>query len=420
MDALARTRERNEDTYNSFPIRTGFPNWWTYHIDWYPGSLAGTNTIKRRVMSDSYPTGHLLGQFSENSCQHVIHETVGNTAMVIQWYGGYFQEAPAWSLLGSLPTGFPPIIDSGSRPDLLGEFLEQVNPEKECLMGLPFIKELRETVKMVKKPMAFLTQDFPRLATTYTRGKKFRKLSLAEVLTRTGFHKSSSLWLECHYGWDPLFMDLQSMAEGAASAHDDYERYKNGDPSWTKFKKYNAPVVTSSTDTHINSSVEYSNSEQHGVTGRYRYKPGGDMGFVISYPHFLAQRNGLSLSNLASAAWEVIPYSCVLDWAIPVGKLLQRLKGTPCNFDLDHVSHHTKFVASEKRSMQFANQGFSQLGVSQTQGWFELYTAKTKEYRRNYYNGEPEGLIGIGGTLSTSKMLTALSLIAQQLHLPLV
>lgn len=421
MDALARTRVRAEPRYDYFITRTGFPNWWEWHYTWYDGAPSGAiHAYVSDTMSDDYPTVHEKnGTFAENSCLHVQQRMTGNTSRVVQWRGSYFQEYPAFKRAGELPDHYPVIIDSGICPDLLGPYLESKSPEREALQGLPFVKEFRTTLGMIRKPMQFLKQDWPRLATQYTRGKKFRKVSLGEVLTRTGFDKGSKLWLEAHYGWDPFFSDLQAIAEGLSSVHEDYERYKNGDPSWTSFSKSQKPTVVTSIDANTYDRTTYENTERHKVTGRYRYKPAGGTGSAMSLANFVAQRHGLSLSNLASAAWEVVPYSCVLDWVVPVGDALQKLKHTACNFDLDHISQHTYFTATELREDLFPNQGFTQLDVSQTLGWFPVWDAETKVYRRNYYNGEPEGFLPLGGKFTTTRVLTALSLIAQQLHLPL-
>lgn len=416
-----RQRVKAKTSYSSKSILRGqyLPN---HTLSW--GKPNVVNTPQARVsetINDLAPVPGKKMTRDEKPCVHVKSEIQGGDTVVTFWDGGVWIREPVlvWA---PLPTGYltMPSRSTNAIPDVLGEFLEGVDPSKDVIMGMPFIKEMKQTRQMIKKPFGFLSQDWPRLARggreAISKLKK-RKVSLGEALTRTGFDKGSNLWLEAHYGWDPLFMDLAAVGTSASSYSSDYDRYINGDPSWTKFRK-TMPIYTDNDSSETSSSrLENETTELLKVTGEYRVKPAASTGYALSYPNFLAKKHGLNLSSILTAGWEMVPYSFVLDWLIPVGDLLGSLKDTRCLFDLRNISHHHTIEGTQRRFGKVPQTVHPYGQASPTKGFVLQWTLVARTYSRNWGIPQPSGVV-FGG-FTTTKVLSGLSLIAQRLHLPL-
>lgn len=417
----ARVREKASPMYQSLHQSYGFYDYYGT-LYWYPQTPSSVFVGQERsMMVDQEPVPGSVDR-GEKPCLHVSSKIEVSTATFTRWYGGYWIKSPV-ALYVVPPSDFL-AVPGGTQthvPDVLGDFLLGVDPMKNVVEGMPFIKEMRQTREMVKKPFNFLNQDWPRLAKggrkALEKARK-RRVSLAEALTRTGFHKGSNLWLEAHYGWDPLFMDIANVATSASSFSSEYDRYKNGDPSWTKFRAQQPIMSEMSEDKTALDWLTTENVELLRVTGQYRFKPAAATGYVLSYPNFLAKKMGLNLSSVASAAWEVVPYSFVLDWLVPVGDMLKKLTATPCEFDLQRISHHHILRGTQTRYFNLGpplNHPYGQ--AEKAQGWIKAWTSTSQQYSRNYGIPEPSGF-AFGG-LTTTKVISGLSLIAQRLHLPL-
>nr|URG16462.1 MAG: maturation protein [Leviviridae sp.] len=118
---------------------------------------------------------------------------------------------------------------------------------------------------------------------------------------RGGAKTFANHWLEAHFGWEPLIKDigdaitvLQGRAPSALSrgrgSCEYYDSARRGVNDW-------------SFDLHLTSRVQYQ--------ARVR----------VSNPN-LALATQMGFINPASVAWELIPFSFVVDWFIPVGNFL--------------------------------------------------------------------------------------------------
>lgn len=110
--------------------------------------------------------------------------------------------------------------------------------------------------------------------------------------------KTNSLFLELEYGWRPLMYDLY---EGAIAVSKALEG-----PKFFAFragiKKY-TPIQNSMCDSgHVFTKKQ--------------------IRMVMSQPE-TASIDDYGLRDPASLVWELLPYSFVVDWAIPIGKYLQ-------------------------------------------------------------------------------------------------
>lgn len=117
-------------------------------------------------------------------------------------------------------------------------------------------------------------------------------------------------WLEYQYGWSPLLQDIKGATDALQLRQDLND--------WVVTVKGNATEKWKSEEFLQNGewpSVRRI-SAMRGYFVRLDYTPGNG---------FLATLSGLGLTNPALLAWELLPYSFVIDWLLPIGDWLSCL-----------------------------------------------------------------------------------------------
>lgn len=125
---------------------------------------------------------------------------------------------------------------------------------------------------------------------------------------------AANYWLQYQYGWKPLLNDVKNGAEALAEAVS-----RNGDSMtksvyassrlvydqvWTDFSLGVSPHVLGNIRAHVNISRK----------AKWRFKPNA------------ADLPGLfGLVNPLEVAWEIVPFSFVADWFLPIGGYLSAL-----------------------------------------------------------------------------------------------
>lgn len=141
-----------------------------------------------------------------------------------------------------------------------------------------------------------------------------RAVSLMRKGGLSGTQLLSRLWLEYRYGWLPLIHDVQQ----SLTAFQQYAG-KNSDVSRVSGKR----SVTSDT---VRSVIYASNPGSSTKRTRYYYenaKTTCRMGLYYKMDQkMLATLSGLGLTSPVSLAWELVPYSFVVDWFLPIGPAL--------------------------------------------------------------------------------------------------
>jgi hypothetical protein len=120
----------------------------------------------------------------------------------------------------------------------------------------------------------------------------------------------SEKWLAYQYGWKPLMSDI----------HDAYDLLQKG---------FREKAQIASSVRNLKDSNSYNLSYQaHGVTGYVRCESQVQYTAKVFYridDSTLSKFNQIGLINPASVAWEVVPFSFVVDWFLPVGNFLEAL-----------------------------------------------------------------------------------------------
>lgn len=126
-------------------------------------------------------------------------------------------------------------------------------------------------------------------------------------------HDVSSLWLEIQYGWRPLLQDVYEAGKA-------YEALTQG-PRTSSF------VV--SRQSKVNDFQWPLPSELHQQPYVYNWSSKTGKRIKYVFVEDLQAPRSLGLTNPASIAWELIPFSFVADWFIPIGTYLDNLDTIP-------------------------------------------------------------------------------------------
>lgn len=180
------------------------------------------------------------------------------------------------------------------------------------------IGESKKTLNMVAdrtKTLAEFTRDF-------------RRRNYAKILkdfSQFRSREASKLWLEFIYGWKPLASSIYELSQVLGEQLEkDQLIYSRGSSSFSDTNKY----TIGSGDFN----VEYSGGFRCQIIAR------------VEVPS-IVRLNALGVLNPASVAWELVPFSFVLDWFIPIGNVLAGLSSTA------GLSFHSGYVTTVNRAI---------------------------------------------------------------------
>lgn len=195
---------------------------------------------------------------------------------------------------GVLPRDPSWLIDVNNLTTLaLTEAYANVAPAD--IQSMVSIAEMRKTIGMIRKPLA----SMQRIYDTATRRRRGR--------SDVG-NDASSTWLEVRYGWLPLMYDVEGVLK--AISRDYSERYvargsQSGGTTSSETRKRSG--LLTHYDFDIIELREESVQVRAGVLYAHDLK-------IQEYSKY-----GATLSQVPAAAWELIPFSFVVDWFANVG-----------------------------------------------------------------------------------------------------
>lgn len=156
-----------------------------------------------------------------------------------------------------------------------------------------------------------------RLAKLYRLVKQRRWNEAADFIDpgHRGGRKVPKSWLEFQYGWLPLLNDVNGAvkatqdAAGIGNCVVTVKAKESEEETWDEYYDPDQPL----------DRMRVRGMSDAGVTVRLDYEPDNDM---------LATFASLGLTNPAEIAWELVPYSFVVDWFLPIGNWLSVLDAT--------------------------------------------------------------------------------------------
>lgn len=121
----------------------------------------------------------------------------------------------------------------------------------------------------------------------------------------------SSLWLEIQYGWRPLITDVYESMKAYSVLTDPARKDR------TVVQYRNKPAVAV---TYPTGSPSYSiMTERHSISQR----------IIFERTEVLSAQRSLGLADPRSVVWELVPFSFVADWFIPIGTYFDALAIIP-------------------------------------------------------------------------------------------
>lgn len=211
-------------------------------------------------------------------------------------------------------------------------------------------------------------------------------------------------WLELQYGWKPLLADVYGATEAIAKANN------RGNPN-TIYHKATGRSRRSENPTYRKVWAPpsgWTGDEILTASGTLTCRVKTGVTFAKSSPP-LADLRSLGITNPALLAWELLPYSFVVDWFLPIGDYLASLDATlGLSFVDGYVTVvreyeiHTDYMMSQQR----AGYNFRYKTENSTQ--------KLKYMRRTVLSGFPSApLPSFKNPVSSSHVASAMALIMQ-------
>lgn len=190
-----------------------------------------------------------------------------------------------------------------------------------------FWAEREQTVQLIATTAMRLVQSFRDL-------KRGNITSAAKGLTgmrpsrriRRGYRKAYSdsadqaaaqAWLEMQYGWKPLLSDVEGAFKAMRSRISDQQ-----DVRCSAFRKATRQTKSESSGFYTpNGGLKCTQTTTYEYTVKYT-------SFHRVTQSTTATLASIGLTNPALLAWELVPYSFVVDWFLPVGNFLNTLDAT--------------------------------------------------------------------------------------------
>lgn len=128
---------------------------------------------------------------------------------------------------------------------------------------------------------------------------------------------AANTWLEFSYGWKPLLSDIYSQAEALAEVLTEHQYVVRAARASARDEKRVTRDTVDGSEGLWKARVTNRQIARVAYVVRYKLQNG---------PATVA--NTFGLLNPAELAWELIPFSFVVDWFLPVGNMLQSLSAT--------------------------------------------------------------------------------------------
>lgn len=191
-------------------------------------------------------------------------------------------------------------IDSLSSNKALSDFVNKVRDGNAASAAVT-LAEWRQSEKMIVARAGQLVQGLRAVR----RGDvgKLNKLFKPPPGFKPKAKSGANLWLEYHFGWSPLINDIHSAVKVLSSVPPSFKirgRGRSREPFTVK---------TGNSTTYIQADVNYICATECG----------GEV--FVSNPN-LALANQMGFINPLTVAWELVPFSFLVDWFLPVGDFL--------------------------------------------------------------------------------------------------
>lgn len=273
--------------------------------------------------------------------------------------------------------------------------LSQMFAERQQTVNL-----IASTAKNMAKAMSLLRRgQFSRAANALgVPTLKGSEKKFSQTFSTNPASAASSGWLQLQYGWQPLLSDVYGSALAIAEAP---FRKSCGTVRTEMTSDISEKSLTWSTDGSLSKDRIASSTLKVKMACTYQY----------SNPD-LHDAASLGLTNPALLAWELLPYSFVVDWIVPIGSAISNLDAT---VGCDFVSGFTVKVLEQNVSTTVRGKGRL---TTFSDGNYQDYSGTQKGSKwRKQIDLAPDSQFpaaafpSFKNPLSTNHMFTALALL---------
>lgn len=163
-----------------------------------------------------------------------------------------------------------------------------------------------------------------------------RRRALAREIVDPRYREFAKNWLELQYGWLPMISDIHGLLE-----------YSKGKPAGSFIKASSSKTghdsVSYSAGSNIDGGIGYHVETQQWTT-RKSYTAQYSVDSL-----YMKRLSETGLINPLTVAWELVPFSFVVDWFLPVGDTLSALTAT-CGTSIKGCLYVETSTLSRQRS----------------------------------------------------------------------
>lgn len=265
-----------------------------------------TTTLSGRKYRARYSHVVATGQFKFNPGQSGANNTV-----VAGFYSG---------VIPLLPRTAPFTVSNASSVDDSAKvkFVRACNRERRSFQGGVFLGELTEALHLIRSPARTFRKGLDAYLTDLKKGRgKLKGLAGSEKI-RIANKIVSDTWLEHSFGWAPLLNDVDDGIETLG------KHLWGADAPKTKFVSASAKTEhylgSGSAGLVGGNNLNFKLTNVYTTTYSVRYY--GKLR-VFHPTKITPRRIGLSLNDVIPTAWELVPWSFLVDYFTNVGDIIE-------------------------------------------------------------------------------------------------
>lgn len=217
----------------------------------------------------------------------------------------YTSDKNGWSFNQAVPPAVVSDAVAKAEADATGRYYSKIQDIQKSVQGQVMALELKQTVQLLKNP--------------FTSGVAVLKALLNNASTFRGpVRRSSELWLQYRFGILPLISDIEGIKKALS---------KVSTPEFIGSERVYAVRESATTDI-------WTGADQYGVNLKGNIVTSCKAESIIRFGYHHSAKSAftartddlaesfLNIRDLPSTAWEVIPYSFLIDYFLNVGSIL--------------------------------------------------------------------------------------------------
>lgn len=284
---LQRIYSYSSPSQNVYDVRL-FPNQFKKDFQFYRNSKSSPR-VNGKLQLSPQPLTFWKMHREELPYTEITSYTSGKTSTYQTWE----QVSPVWL---DLPSQFPYLFTAGDTNEVVLEWYDKVADSKANLAEMFATRQ--QTIDMIGNA----ARDISLSARALRRGNfrdAARHLGVGDFRPKS--QRFSDRWLELQYGWKPL---IKSVYDSISDPSPNASRVVKARKTFTRPYSYNTGSTTNGV--YLDCNAQFTKTVTVSA-------------LITMTNSSLQAANAYGISNPALLAWELMPYSFVVDWFLPIG-----------------------------------------------------------------------------------------------------